>query len=637
MLVDHPASDSDGSPKDICGVWLDAKLDPPNSEDYGLVYGLLMPSGRNGEDLKDHLRNGLKVGTSSSGFGKLLSDGVTVDPDTYLIERLSDWVLNPSQGTYFTYDESDDGAKNASENIKESVTTRFTEERKNVKDSKYTRLEEKKFRKDMESFLESAIAIKDPRERLQEFREINSYLDDGACPDLREKIQERIAEEEAFIEKAINEKLQMKEKFDVDSASELEVKITKLVQESAQKDKEATDWKGVAEKLQEKIKELTEELEARPTQTFVEYQKNKYDKLSKEFDTLDDTTEKNVEKARALNKDLMKKIKLHECTIQNLESEKGKLFESMADSRETIAQSKAEIKTFKEALSNLSTEKTALLSEASVDKASRKQVIAKLNENVEKLMDRVADDNKKLIESARSINALNKKVAELESEKKSLQESLESKDNKLSESIRASRLSTRKLSENVSKGKRVISQKESEIEALKEKVAKLEAVNKKQSEVIENSQKLKTVTKALQEKCKTLEEANKNFALTIDSQREAIEEKTFKESTEVPESVKKTNLFESTMGDVKSFYKSLYESYGEDILPFREKILSCNTLAEAKQFFYTDAIQNMKESKEVERARIPENLTVSPEERISVMDAKFTKDNMLNRKPKGWY
>ena len=53
-----------------------------------------------------------------------MSDGVTVDPSSYLIERLSDWVLNPSQGTFFSYEESDDNIVNKS--IRESEENKKT-------------------------------------------------------------------------------------------------------------------------------------------------------------------------------------------------------------------------------------------------------------------------------------------------------------------------------------------------------------------------------------------------------------------------------------------------------------------------------------------------------------------------------
>lgn len=285
MLADHPSGDSDGSPKDICGVWLDARIEESGPNGIGLVYGLLVPSGHIGEDLKDHLKKGLRVGTSSSGFGKMMNDGVTVDPSSYLIERLSDWVLNPSQGTFFSYEESDDSIVDSS--IRESMkidkaTDSFKENI--VKDSKIARLEEKKFRKDMESFLEDAAAIKDPQERLQEFREIRSYLEDGACPDLREKIEEKIAAEEELIKKAVSDKLVLQEKFGIEDPKDLEAKITRIVEEASLADKEAKDWKAIAEKLQAKLQETKAELSQRPTSAFAEWQRDKINALQSSLD-----------------------------------------------------------------------------------------------------------------------------------------------------------------------------------------------------------------------------------------------------------------------------------------------------------------------------------------------------------------
>ena len=120
-LGDHPGKESDGDPKNICGVWLDMKLGEEDPDGSGIVYGLLCPCGHLGEDLTDYLRKGGKVGTSSSGYGRLLPDGVTVDPDNYLIERLADWVLNPSQGTYFKYEKTTNGVVNACDSVRESV------------------------------------------------------------------------------------------------------------------------------------------------------------------------------------------------------------------------------------------------------------------------------------------------------------------------------------------------------------------------------------------------------------------------------------------------------------------------------------------------------------------------------------
>lgn len=294
MLCDHPAGDSDGNPKDICGVWLDMKLGEPDRNGTGLVYGLLMPSGHHGDDLQDHLRNGLKIGTSSSGFGKLSGDGVTVDPDTYMIERLADWVLSPSQGTFFSYDESSDEVVNRS--LSESIDrhefadgTLGEEHIKEtcVKDSKLTRLEEKKFRRDMESFLESANSIVDPQERLEEFKDIRSYFEDGVCPDLKEKVESKIAEQEAEIKRMLAEHIEMKEELNIDSVKDLKEKLTKVAEDFKVTESEAKDWKEISEKLQGKLTEARRELDDRPTQGFVKYQKEQIDKLRESLDSHD--------------------------------------------------------------------------------------------------------------------------------------------------------------------------------------------------------------------------------------------------------------------------------------------------------------------------------------------------------------
>ena len=341
MLADHPADDSDGSPKDICGVWLDARLE--GGPETGLVYGLVVPSGHLGEDLKDHLKKGLRVGTSSCGYGRILPDNVTVDPDSYMIERLSDWVLNPSQGTFFSYEEcvsNDD--KTTETTIKESFKESMNNKETTVKDSaKIARLEEKKFRRDMESFLEEADAIKDPQERLQEFREIKSYLEDGACPDLKERIEKKIAEEEEYIKTAIKEKAEFKEKFDVDSPKQLEEKLTKIVEDSAALDKEAKDWKAIAEKLQSKINDLNIVMENSPSQSYVNYLTSKIESLKKDIEDQKakfyEFSKKAVNESKALKEN---NNKLNE-TIASLNEEKENINKQLSEAQANLSAANA--------------------------------------------------------------------------------------------------------------------------------------------------------------------------------------------------------------------------------------------------------------------------------------------------------
>ena len=293
MLCDHPEGDKDGNPRDICGVWLDCKMGKPNNEGIGIVYGLLIPSGRLGEDLKDHLKKGLKVGTSSSGFGKLMADNKTVDPETYQIERLADFVLTPSQGTFFSWNEStsevEDNIHESLENDSVAINENITYIKENtVKDSlKFTKLEEKKFRKDMESFLEDAENIKDPQERLKELKEIRSYLEEGVCPDLKDKIEEKINKEEESIKKILEESVVLKEELGIESSRDLKEKITKLCQDTKEAEKSAKDWKSISEQLQETIKNLKKELEDRPTSSYVDFQAEKIATLNEQIDKHD--------------------------------------------------------------------------------------------------------------------------------------------------------------------------------------------------------------------------------------------------------------------------------------------------------------------------------------------------------------
>lgn len=383
MLADHPSEDSDGSPQNICGVWIGARL----GED-GFVWGTVVPSGRLGEDLEDHLSKGLRAGTSSSGFGDLLEDGQTVDPKSFLIERLSDWVLTPSQGTYFSYESSTRETKNASDrSLEESVfeievsasgarrafdflkdrsypfeaTSSSSYEfedydeyrdaydelegmgieifselielnesglqrgkpankqknvvRENNTMSKLTKLEEKKFRKDMEIFLEDASKIEDPQEQLQEYEEILSYLNEGAVPDLREQITSKIAEKRAEIKTMISESRLMKEELGVSGVADLKKKLTVIAEDTDLLKEESKDWKAVAQSLQKKLDETRREMKARPTVAYVNHLKSKINKFHASERTMTETLSKkeaslksSQKKTEALVRDLEKKF-----------------------------------------------------------------------------------------------------------------------------------------------------------------------------------------------------------------------------------------------------------------------------------------------------------------------------------------
>lgn len=90
-MADHPEDDQD-SVKDIYGVWHDMKI----NEDIVTMDLYLVE-----EKPFRVLKAGGSIGTSSVGYGSLNeSDGKTVDPYSFELERSADLVVHPSQSTY---------------------------------------------------------------------------------------------------------------------------------------------------------------------------------------------------------------------------------------------------------------------------------------------------------------------------------------------------------------------------------------------------------------------------------------------------------------------------------------------------------------------------------------------------------
>lgn len=98
-LMNHP--ESEGSTKDIWCVWRNLRF----SEDKKTVVADAYLVGKWGEMVKEILEAGGQVGLSTSGYGEFLEDKKTVNPDTYELERVADFVFNPSYEVYGTLDD----------------------------------------------------------------------------------------------------------------------------------------------------------------------------------------------------------------------------------------------------------------------------------------------------------------------------------------------------------------------------------------------------------------------------------------------------------------------------------------------------------------------------------------------------
>lgn len=92
-LADHPVEE--GSVKDTWGIWHGLNL-----TENGAFSDLYLIE----EKPVRILKAGGSLGTSTVGYGEFMEDGETVNPESYELERLGDIVLNPSQGTFATFE-----------------------------------------------------------------------------------------------------------------------------------------------------------------------------------------------------------------------------------------------------------------------------------------------------------------------------------------------------------------------------------------------------------------------------------------------------------------------------------------------------------------------------------------------------
>lgn len=127
-LGNHPES-GEGDVRDISGVWHNFKVLEKTAQADLYCIGEL------GSLMLETLSAGGKVGFSTVGYGTFLEDNKTVNPDTYDLERLADWVINPSAGVFATQENIED--VNKEEKIDEKIDEK-KEEQIQFFDNKYT-------------------------------------------------------------------------------------------------------------------------------------------------------------------------------------------------------------------------------------------------------------------------------------------------------------------------------------------------------------------------------------------------------------------------------------------------------------------------------------------------------------------
>ena len=566
-LSDHPEGDDPGQFKQSSIVWLDMMIDDLNK----IVWAIGSFVGQYGHLAQEIIEAGGRIGFSSSGFGELMMDGKTVNPDTYQIERVADIVLNPSQGVYG--DVTDEQHPNieytsqkaiVAEAIKEipnnklseniaaetpapqakeplsailkekentnleinSVVSETNGENKemaeNVENKKalvLSEAEEKKLKKYIKQFLTESNDIHNPIDRLKELDEIMEMVESGEIHDLKEDVEKELIAERARLEEMVKDAQSIQDEFGV-SAKVFAENAKKVAQVADALEEENNNLKENAQKAEKESTLLTEQthdfetlcaaLTERVQTLFTE---NK--KLKKENNAL------TVENAALKDKASKVTCLMKEATGLKADNQKLKL--------------KADLRTRKSAaLQESANEKTAIIEQ------KNRKLVAELN-NLKETNASLESSNKKFEKKYAILVTRYKELADklsiVEADKRKFEEACQKTQTALDESV-------------------------AEYNKLKETAVKVAKVAK--STKVEN-EKVKEQVKGL------LSDSPLDYGFY-----EGVDHNRMKGFV---------NFRENHGVQIEDYWNDLVQKYGEAIMPFENRIRGAKTLEEAHSQF----------------------------------------------------
>lgn len=566
-LSDHPEGDDPGQFKQSSIVWLDMMIDDLNK----IVWAIGSFVGQYGHLAQEIIEAGGRIGFSSSGFGELMMDGKTVNPDTYQIERVADIVLNPSQGVYG--DVTDEQHPNieytsqkavVAEAIKEIPNNKLSENiaaetpapqakeplsailkekentnleinsvvpetngenkemAENVENKKalvLSEAEEKKLKKYIKQFLTESNDIHNPIDRLKELDEIMEMVESGEIHDLKEDVEKELIAERARLEEMVKDAQSIQDEFGV-SAKVFAENAKKVAQVADALEEENNSLKENAQKAEKESTLLTEQthdfetlcaaLTERVQTLFTE---NK--KLKKENNVL------TVENAALRDKASKVTCLMKEATGLKADNQKLKL--------------KADLRTRKSAaLQESANEKTAIIEQ------KNRELVAELNN---------------LKETNASLESSNKKF-----EKKYA--ILVTRYKELADKLNIVEADKRKFEEACQKTQTALDESVTEYNKLKETAVKVAKVAK--STKAEN-EKVKEQVKGL------LSDSPLDYGFY-----EGVDHNRMKGFV---------NFRENHGVQIEDYWNDLVQKYGEAIMPFENRIRGAKTLEEAHSQF----------------------------------------------------
>lgn len=411
-LADHPGDEEDPSIKNSSIVWLDMAIDPATK----LVYGIGSFVGPLGHTFEEIIDVGGKIGFSSSGFGDLMSDGFTVDPDTYEIERLADIVINPSQSVWGDASDAENSTedstieytrktavKEAKSKILGSVNMNAVDATKlnesaqaqpekpieeNVeKKSIMSRVEEKAWRQYVTNFMENAENIENPTKRLSEMVDILSLFEEGVAPDLREQFEEKIVEEREKLEKMVESTVNANKEAGTESVDELLEGAKRLASEGLQMKEHIVSLDEVCNSLKEKVK--SQEKEISVLNTKLQFRENKIASLKKSYEKLLVENGAAADKVDENNEKIKQFIEAQNKKINELQTSNQKLMEAndkMKQRYDRLIEKANEFRKNAKANDNVAEE----LKEAREEIENYKSIVTQLQNTNQKLAESVA-------------------------------------------------------------------------------------------------------------------------------------------------------------------------------------------------------------------------------------------------------
>lgn len=680
-LADHPQDDADpGQFKNTSIVWLDMMIDDAQK----LIYALGSFVGQYGHLAQEILEAGGRIGFSSSGFGELMRDGMTVNPETYQLERVADVVLNPSQSVYGDitdeqpignieyskqqaitesivdipnnrYSESKSQIKKENEmkvdatdnNTEELVLTEEEQKREKIRNV-LSEAEVKAFKKYVEQFLEDANDIKNPIDRLQELNNILELVESGEVSGLQEKIEDKLIAERNRLNEMVSQAVAISDEFDTDAltlaenakkvaakAAMLEDMNTDLTKKTEALEANMVDYESIVAALTEKVQTLSKTNDETKTQLDeAKLENNKLvvssSALTEKVENLEKELTEAKSKISALEEESNIAIKEYESKINAIKEESKKA--ETAALKESIKAKKIDT-----ALKNAIKAKSSLTDSLTTSIKEKDAKIATLTERVKTLAGQAltsTGDSKKIAALADTIDELKKSNSYLENTVNELERAnrhLEERNGVLRTKIanikksneRTTNDSLAQITEkyNVALGKiNALMKENNELKAAKEAAP--------QSITEAAATPMPTDNKEVEIKHRVKEENTQKIKSAISAQYAGF------------------NFRENKGVEIEAYWQDLVSRYGESILPYESKIRGAKTLREATSNFYMYMTEIDADANKADKAFIQEGL-LNPSQRHELLkeagydDSKKETDSEANERfkrmmPTGW-